>query len=166
MDQLLNDFSPGLFFMQAFIFLILLLLLAKFAWKPIIQSLKIREESIQDALDSAEKAKEEMAQLKADNEKLLDEARQQRDAILQDAREVANGIREEAKNDATKQTDKMIADAKTAIEVEKQAAMAEVRTLVAELSLQVAEKLLKRKLDDEGAQKELISDFIKDVKLN
>ncbi|GAA0892283.1 F0F1 ATP synthase subunit B [Fulvivirga kasyanovii] len=166
MDQLLNDFSPGLFFMQAFIFLILLFLLAKFAWKPIIQSLKIREESIQDALDSAERAKEEMAQLKADNEKLLDEARQQRDTILQDAREVANGIREEAKADATKQTDKMIADARAAIEVEKQAAMAEVRTLVAELSLQVAEKLLKRKLDDEGAQKELISDFIKDVKLN
>lgn len=166
MDQLLNDFSPGLFFMQAFIFLILLFLLAKFAWKPIIQSLKIREESIQDALDSAERAKEEMAQLKADNEKLLDEARQQRDTILQDAREVANGIREEAKADASKQTDKMIADARAAIEVEKQAAMAEVRTLVAELSLQVAEKLLKRKLDDESAQKELISDFIKDVKLN
>ncbi|UII34239.1 F0F1 ATP synthase subunit B [Fulvivirga ulvae] len=166
MDQLLNDFSPGLFFMQAFIFLILLFLLAKFAWKPIIQSLKIREESIQDALDSAERAKEEMAHLKADNEKLLDEARQQRDTILQDARAVANGIREEAKNDATRQTDKMIADARAAIEVEKQAAMAEVRTLVAELSLQVAEKLLKRKLDEEGAQKELISDFINDVKLN
>ena len=115
MDQLLNDFSPGLFFMQAFIFLILLFLLAKFAWKPIIQSLRIREESIQDALDSAERAKEEMAQLKADNEKLLDEARQQRDTILQDAREVANGIREEAKADAAKQTDKMIADARAAI---------------------------------------------------
>lgn len=166
MDQLLNDFSPGLFFMQAFIFLILLFLLAKFAWKPIIQSLRIREESIQDALDSAERAKEEMAQLKADNEKLLDEARQQRDTILQDAREVANGIREEAKADAAKQTDKMIADARAAIEVEKQAAMAEVRTLVADLSLQVAEKLLRKNLDNEDAQKELITDFIKDVKLN
>lgn len=166
MDQLLNDFSPGLFFMQAFIFLILLFLLAKFAWKPIIHSLRIREESIQDALDSAERAKEEMAQLKADNEKLLDEARQQRDTILSDAREVANGIREAAKEDAAKQTDKMIADARAAIITEKKAAMAEVKTLVAELSLEVAEQLLRKELKDDSAQKELIADFVKDVKLN
>jgi len=166
MDQLLNDFSPGLFIMQAIIFLVLLLLLSKYAWKPIVHSLKVREESIQEALDSAEKAKEEMAQLKTDNEKLINEARQEREIILKQAREVAVGIREEAKLDASKQANKMIADAKAAINTEKQAALAEVKSQVAELSLQITEKLLRRKLDDEQAQTELIEDFVKDVKLN
>ena len=166
MDQLLNDFSPGLFIMQTIIFLVLLFLLGKFAWKPIIHSLKIREESIQDALDAAERAKEEMAKLKADNEKLLDEARQQRDIILQEAREVATGIKDAAKGEASKEADKIVADAREAIIIEKQAAMAEVRTLVAELSLEVAEKLLKKNLADEGSQKELISNYINEVKLN
>lgn len=166
MDQLLNDFSPGLFIMQALIFLVLLLLLTKFAWKPIVQSLRIREESIQDALDAAERAKQEMAQLKADNEKLLDEARQQRDTILKEAREVAAALKEEAKTDASKQAERMIADAKAAINNEKRAALAEVKTQVAALSLEITEKLLRKKLSDEGAQKELIEDFVQDVKLN
>ena len=166
MDQLLHDFSPGLFIMQAIIFLVLLLLLTKFAWKPIINALNVREESIQDALDAAERAKAEMEQLKADNERLLDEARQQRDVMLKDAREVANGIKEEAKADASKQTEKMIADARAAINTEKLAAMAEVKTKVAELALEVTEKLLRRQLKDDSAQKELIEDFVKDVKLN
>ncbi|ELR69900.1 ATP synthase B chain [Fulvivirga imtechensis AK7] len=166
MDQLLNDFSPGLFIMQALIFLVLLLLLTKFAWKPIVQSLRIREESIQDALDAAERAKQEMAQLKADNEKLLDEARQQRDTILKDAREVAAALKEEAKADAGKQAERMIADAKAAIDNEKRAALAEVKTQVAALSLEITEKLLRKKLSDESAQKELIEDFVQEVKLN
>lgn len=166
MEQLLNDFSPGLFIMQTLIFLVLLFLLTKFAWKPIIQSLRIREESIQDALDSAERAKEEMQKLKADNEKLLDEARQQRDTILKDAREVAAALKEEARVDASKQTEKMIADAKAAINTEKQAALAEVKMQVAELSLEITEKLLRKKLSDDTAQKELIEDFVQDVKLN
>lgn len=166
MDQLLNDFSPGLFLMQAFIFLVLLLLLSKFAWRPIVDSLKIREQSIQDALDSAEKAREEMAKLQSDNERLLNEARQERDNILKEAREVANVIRDEAKADASKQADKMIADAKAAINNEKQVALAEVKSQVAELSLQISEKLLRKKLKDEKAQQELIEEFVNDVKLN
>ncbi|MEM7107922.1 MAG: F0F1 ATP synthase subunit B, partial [Bacteroidota bacterium] len=95
--------GSGLIFWQALIFLLLIILLAKLAWKPIITSLKIREESIQEALDSAEKAKEEMAALQADNKKLLDEARIERDQILKDARTMANSITEAAKEEATKQ---------------------------------------------------------------
>lgn len=158
--------GTGLIIWQAIIFLLLFFLLAKFAWKPIVQSLRIREESIQEALDSAERAKEEMAALKADNEKLLDEARQERETILKDARDVANGIREEAQVQAAKQTDKMIADAKAAINTEKQAALTEVKAQVAELSLQITEKLLRKKLDNEKAHKELIEEFVNDVKLN
>ncbi|MBL3657742.1 F0F1 ATP synthase subunit B [Fulvivirga sediminis] len=166
MDQLINDFSPGLFIMQALIFLVLLFILAKFAWKPIIQSLKIREESIQDALDAAERAKQEMERLKSDNERLLDEARQEREQILKDARQVANSLKEEASLDAEKQAKRILEDARLAIKNEKQAALTEVKNQVAKLSLQITEKLLRRELADEKAQKELIEDFVKDTKLN
>ncbi|MEP2773823.1 MAG: F0F1 ATP synthase subunit B [Fulvivirga sp.] len=158
--------GTGLIIWQAIIFLLLFFLLAKLAWKPIVQSLRIREESIQEALDSAEKAKNEMAQLKADNEKLLDEARQEREQILKDARDVAASIKADAEADASKQTSKMIEDARHAINTEKAAALTEVKTQVAELSLQITEKLLRRKLEDEKAQKELIQEFVKDINLN
>ncbi|MEM9859355.1 MAG: F0F1 ATP synthase subunit B [Bacteroidota bacterium] len=166
MDQLINDFSPGLFFMQALIFVLILFLLIKFAWRPILESLRIREESIQGALDSAEKAKEEMAALQADNKKLLDEARKERDQILKDARGIADTIKEEAKEEALKQSEKMIEDAKLAINTEKQAALAEVKTQVAELSLQITEKVLRKELKDAKAQKALIEDFIKEDNLS
>mgnify|MGYP003153350347 FL=1 len=166
MEQLVNDFSPGLFFMQLFIFGILLLLLSKFAWKPILNSLKAREGSIADALQSAENAKEEMAKLQADNQKLLQEARLERDKLLKEATDIANKIKEEAKSDAAKQADRMISDAKNAIEVEKNAALKEVTTKVAELSLDIAEKLIRKNLSDDKAQKALAEDFMKDLKLN
>lgn len=166
MEQLVNDFSPGLFFMQLFIFGVLLFLLSKFAWKPILNSLKAREGSIADALQSAENAKEEMAKLQADNQKLLQEARLERDKLLKEATDIANKIKEEAKSDAAKQADKMISDAKNAIEVEKNAALKEVTTKVAELSLDIAEKLIRKNLSDDKAQKALAEDFMKDLKLN
>ena len=166
MEQLVNDFSPGLFFMQLLIFGVLLLLLSKFAWKPILNSLKAREGSIADALQSAENAKEEMAKLQADNQKLLQEARLERDKLLKDATDIANKIKEEAKSDAAKQADKMISDAKSAIEVEKNAALKEVTTKVAELSLDIAEKLIRKNLSSDKAQKALAEDFMKDLKLN
>mgnify|MGYP001952411794 CR=1 FL=1 len=98
----------GLFLWQTIIFIALIFALRKFAWKPIMNSLKIREESIQEALDSAEKAKEEMSKLQADNQKLLEEARLEKDKILKAARDVANSIKEEAHTEASTQTDKMI----------------------------------------------------------
>lgn len=158
--------GTGLIVWQTIIFLLLFFLLAKFAWKPILNSLKIREESIQTALDAAEKAKEEMAQLQADNKKMMDEARQQRDEILKEARDVANTIKEEAKEEASKQTEKMISDARAAINNEKQAALSEVKGQVADLVLQVTEKILRENLENDSAQKDLINKYVKDVNLN
>jgi F-type H+-transporting ATPase subunit b len=163
--ELLNP-GTGLIFWQALIFLLLFFILAKYAWKPITESLRVREESIQKALDSAEKAKAEMAQLQADNKKLLDDARKEREVILKDAREIAAKVKEEAQEDAAKQTSKMIADAKAAINTEKQAALTEVKAQVAGLVIDVAEKLLRKKLSNEKEQRELIEEYIKDVNLN
>jgi F-type H+-transporting ATPase subunit b len=158
--------GTGLIIWQAFIFILLVLLLAKLAWKPILSSLKEREVSIQQALDQAEKAKLEMASLKADNEKLLREARDERDKILRDAREAASRLNDQAQNDAKKTADKIIADAKAVIQTEKQAALRDVREQVANFSLEVAERLMKKNLSDDKSQKELITTYIKDLKLN
>lgn len=156
----------GLIFWQAVVFLILFFLLAKMAWKPILASLKEREESIQGSLDSAEKAKLEMASMKADNEKLLKEAREERDKILRDARDAANRLHDQAQTDAKKNADKIIADAKAVIQTEKNAALRDVREQVALFSLEVAEKLMRKNLADDKAQKELTNRFVDELKLN
>ncbi|MEQ8423370.1 MAG: F0F1 ATP synthase subunit B [Cyclobacteriaceae bacterium] len=156
----------GLIFWQAVVFLILFFLLAKMAWKPILASLKEREETIQGSLDQAEKAKKEMAELKADNEKLLKEAREERDKILRDARDAANRLHDEAQTDAKKNAEKIIEDAKAVIQTEKQAALRDVKEQVALFSLEVAEKLMKKNLSDDKAQKELTNRFVDELKLN
>lgn len=158
--------GTGLILWQTFVFLLLVFLLAIFAWKPILSSLKEREESIQQALDSAEKAKIEMAALKSDNEKLLREAREERDKILREAREAANRMHDQAQADAKKNADKIIEDAKAIIQTEKNAALRDVKAQVAMFSLEIAEKLIKNNLKDDKAQKELADTFIKDLKLN
>jgi len=158
--------GTGLLFWQVVIFVALVILLAKFAWKPILSSLKEREESIQTALDQAEKAKLEMASLKSDNEKLLKEAREERDKILRDARAAGNRLHEEAQASAKKISDKMIDDAKSIINTEKQAALRDVKAQVALFSLEIAEKLIKKNLSDDKSQKELTETLIKDLKLN
>ncbi len=158
--------GPGLIIWQLFVFVLLVFLLGKLAWKPILGSLKEREESIQQALDSAEKAKVEMAALKSDNEKLLREAREERDKILRVAREAANRIHDDAQADAKKNADKIIEDAKAIIQTEKNAALRDVKSQVAMFSLEIAEKLIKNNLKDDKAQKELADTFIKDLKLN
>lgn len=158
--------GTGLIIWQIIIFLALVILLGKLAWKPILASLKERETSIQQALDQAEKAKLEMASLKADNEKLLREARDERDKILRDAREAASRMSEQAQVDAKKTADKIIDDAKAVIQTEKAAALRDVREQVANFSLEVAERLMKKNLSDDKSQKELIGLYIKDLKLN
>lgn len=163
--QLLN-FDPGLILWQLIIFLLLFALLAKFAWKPILNSLKERENSIQDALDTADRARNEMAQLKSDNEKLLKEAREERDKILREAREVSNHMKEEAQLEAKRSADKIVEDARNAINIEKQAALKDVKIQVATFALEIAEKLIKKNLSDDKSQKALVEDYIKDVKLN
>jgi len=163
--ELLNP-GTGLILWQLFIFVVLVILLGALAWKPILQSLKEREVSIQSALDSTERAKLEMASLKADNEKLLKEAREERDKILKEAREAASRLHDQAQQDAKKTADKIIDDARSVIQTEKAAALTEVKSQVAMFSLEIAEKLIKKNLSTDGAQKELIQGYIKDIKLN
>jgi F-type H+-transporting ATPase subunit b len=156
----------GLIFWQTVVFLILFFLLAKLAWKPILNSLKEREVTIQTSLDMAVKAKEEMAALKADNEILLKEAREERDKILRDARDAANRLHDQAQTDAKKNADKIIEDAKAVIQTEKNAALRDVKEQVALFSLEVAEKLMRKNLSDDKSQKELADRFVKELKLN
>jgi F-type H+-transporting ATPase subunit b len=163
--QLLTP-GVGLIIWQTIVFVLLFILLAKLAWKPIINSLKDRERSIQEALDTAEKARHEMSQLRSDNEKLLNEAREERDRILKEAREVSSKMKDEAQHDAKKMTDKIIEDARAAINIEKQAAMKEVKVQVAMFSLEIAEKLMKKNLAGDKAQKELVETYLKDLKVN
>ncbi|OYX21414.1 MAG: ATP synthase F0 subunit B [Algoriphagus sp. 32-45-6] len=158
--------SAGLIFWQLFGFLALLFILIKFAWKPMLAALAEREASIDGALKAAEQARNEMANLKAENEKLLQEARLERDTILRKAQEASAKMIEEAKTEAGKQGALMIENAKAVIETEKKAALAEVKTQVAMLTLEVTEKLIRKNLSDDKAQSALVDEFIKDLKLN
>ena len=163
--DLLNP-GTGLIAWQLFVFVLLFILLSKMAWKPILSSLKERETSIQLALDSAEKAKIEMASLKSDNEKLFKEAREERDKILRDAREAGGRLHDQAQVDAKKNADRIIEDAKAVINTEKAAALRDVKAQVALFSLEISEKLMKKNLSNDKAQKELTDTLIKDLKLN
>lgn len=156
----------GLIIWQLIVFLIVLFILRTFVWRPILSALKTREFQIEDSLRAAEHAKEEMKQIQADNEYLLQEARIERDAILKEAREEAGHIVERAKAETSDITSKMIQDAREAIDVEKKAALTEVRELVASLSLEIAEKILRENLSDDKSQKALVNKFIKEVKVN
>ncbi len=158
--------GTGLILWQLIVFLLLFFLLAKLAWKPIITSLKERERSIQDALDTAERARIEMSRLKSDNENLLKQAREEREKILRDARDVSARMKEEAEQNAKKSADRIIDDARMAINNEKQAALREVKDVVANLSLDVASKILRKNLSNDQAQKDLTQQYIKDIKLN
>lgn len=166
MDKLINDFSYGLFFWQAIILVILIVLLAKFAWKPILTALAAREEGISNALLAAENAKKDMQNLKADNEKLLAEARAERDLMIKEAREIKEKMIADAKSEAQAQGEKMIESAKATIESEKNAAMAELKNQVSSLSLEIAETLLKGELSNKEAQTKLVEKMLGDAKLN
>lgn len=158
--------SSGLIFWQLIGFLALFYILLKFAWKPILSALEERDGSIDSALKAAEQARNEMANLKAENEKLLAEARVERDLILTKAQEASKRMIEEAKEESIKQGALMIENAKAVIENEKKAALTEVKNQVALLTLEVTEKLLRKNLSDQASQKELVDEFVKDLKLN
>lgn len=158
--------SSGLIFWQLLGFLALLFILIKFAWKPMLAALEERESGIENALKAAELARNEMANLKSENEKLLQEARLERDIILKKAQEASVKMIEDAKNEALKVAALQIENAKAVIETEKKAAITEVKNQVAILTIEVTEKLLRRNLTDEKAQKALVDEFIKDTKLN
>ncbi|MEP2026735.1 MAG: F0F1 ATP synthase subunit B [Reichenbachiella sp.] len=156
----------GLIIWQTVIFLAVFGILAAFVWRPITDALRTRESFIQDSLDAAENAKKKIEELKQDNEYLLEEARIERDNMIKDATQIASQIKEDAKEDTSKITAKMIEDAKAVINTEKNAALADVKNLVAELSLDIAEKVLKNSLADKKAQETLVKDLVKDIKVN
>ncbi len=156
----------GLLFWMLVSFSTILFLLKKFAWKPILKMLHDREESIQKALDSAEKAKEEMKALQANNERVLLEAKIERDRILKEARELKDSIIGEAKTKAQAEGEKMLAIARENINNEKMAAITELKNQVAKLSIEIAEKILREELSSQEKQKQLVKALLDDVKLN
>ncbi|MFK7952597.1 MAG: F0F1 ATP synthase subunit B [Ekhidna sp.] len=156
----------GLIIWQLIIFLIVLVILRAFVWRPILSALKAREFQIEDSLRAAENAKEEMKQIQADNEYILREARIEKDQILKEAKTQAEGIVEHAKAETSGITSKMLQDARESIEMEKKAAVSEIKEVVASLSVDIAEKILREKLADDKSQKALVDKFIKEVKIN
>ncbi|MBK6521052.1 MAG: F0F1 ATP synthase subunit B [Bacteroidia bacterium] len=156
----------GLIFWTAIVFLLLLGILGKFAWKPILNAIKTREEGIEKALGAADTALKEVRELKSNNDKMLLEARNERDALMKEARETKESIVAEAKSKAQKDADRIMASAREQIINEKNAAVAELKNQVASLSIEIAEKILRSDLSTDEKQKALVSNLMKDVNLN
>ena len=165
MEKLLEEFSIGLFFWQTLIFIALIFLLKKFAWKPILEAINEREDGIKNALESAEKARQEMASLQSDNEETLKKARAERDTLLKEAREIKQKLIDDAKNEANVEAKKIIVQAQETISSEKNAAIVDLKKQVANLSVDIAEKVLDEKLSDDKDQMKLIKELVKDVKI-
>ncbi len=166
MEKIINEFSVGLFFWQLVLFLLLLFLLKRFAWDHILTSVKNREDSIKEGLASAEEAKQQMRQLKRDNQDLLAEARKEKEEILKSAREAKEQMIADSKAKAKEEGDKMISNAKEVIRAERSAAVNELKSQVADLSIQIAEKIIKSELSSDAKQKDLIASAMKNAELN
>jgi len=160
--------SPGVgtIFWSALIFVLFLLILSKFAWKPILAAVKAREEMIKGSLQSAEKAREEMLKLQSDNEAILRKAREEREVILKEARDIRDRLISEAKGKASEEAEKLIEKARTGIEGEKRKALSEIHDQVATLSVEIASKLLEAQLVKTGEQEKLIDNYLKDIDFN
>jgi len=156
----------GLIFWTSVVFIILLVLLKRMAWTPILNNVDARNKSIEEALEAAKNARDEMSNLKADNDRILKEARAERDEMLKEARELKANIISEAKNAAKDEADKIIASAKVVIENEKAGAISELKNTVGSLSVDIAEKVLRAELKDVDKQNAFIADMLKDIKLN
>jgi len=166
MDNPLISPSIGIIFWGTVVFVILMILLAKFAWKPILKAVKDREDSISDSLALADKTKAEMAALQSENETLLQKARAERDQIIKEANEASKLMIAEAKDKSKVEADKIMSDAQKAITNEKNAAMSEIKTHVAALSLEIAEKIVKGELASSDKQKALAGQLAEDITLN
>lgn len=164
MDLITPEF--GLVFWTLITFLVLLFILRKFAWKPILGAVSEREEGIKEALASAEKARQEMENLQADNERILKEARAEREAMLKEARELKNKMIDDAKAEAQQEASKLVAQAQAAIEAEKKAAVADLKSQVAEISISIAETVLKDELSNKTKQEKLVESILEDTSLN
>lgn len=154
----------GLIFWTTVVFTLLVLLLKKFAWKPILSAVDERNKSIKDSLAQAEKARSEMSELTANNEKIIAQAKVDRDIILKEARDMKNEIISEAKEKANKEAEKLVSTAKEQILNEKMKAITELKNHVADLSIEMAEKILSSELSDVAKQKELVSKALKESK--
>lgn len=164
MDLLTPDL--GLFFWTLVVFLCVWLILKKFAWKPITSSLNNRADSIAEALNEAKKAREEMAQLKAENEKIIAEAKKERDQILHEAKELKDNILKEAKEEAKTQGSKMIEEAKISIRKERERSFLDLKREVAEIAVNIATKLLKSELSDKEKQEVMVEKYLEETNLN
>ena len=156
----------GLIFWTTIVFLLLLIVLKKYAWKPILAAVDERNKSIEDALKAADKAKKEMLALNTDNERILIQAKKERDALLKEGREIKDNIIAEAKDKAKIEADKILITAKEQINNEKMKAITELKNQVASMSIDIAEKILKSELSDKNKQKELIAEALKSNELN
>ena len=165
MEKLISEFSFGLFFWQLLIFIFLVLLLKKFAWKPILDAVNERESSIKAAMSEADKARNEMAAIQESNQKVLKEARAEREALLKDARNTGAEIVAQAKSDAKTEANKIISQAQEAIQNEKRAAVSELKNQVAQISLEIAEKVIDTELANKDKQAQLVDKLLKDSSL-
>ncbi|MCJ7820225.1 MAG: F0F1 ATP synthase subunit B [Bacteroidales bacterium] len=156
----------GTIFWTTLIFLILLVLLRKFAWGPILNAIKAREEMINNALDSAEKAREEMKVLQADNEAILRKAREERDKILRDARTAYDKLMTDAKEKGVAESEALVKRAKELIEREKISAINEVKREVAQLAIEIASKVVSETLKNDAEQQKLMERYIKEIEAN
>ena len=161
MEKLIEEFSVGLFFWQTVLFIALIFLLRKFAWKPILNAVIEREEKIEGALKAAEEAENKMKELSANNEKILADARVERENILKDGRSIKEKMIADAKNQASTEAEKIITSAKEQINIEKMKAMTEIKNQVADISIEMAEKILRTELKDAKNQKKLIEEALK-----
>ena len=166
MEKLIEEFSLGLFFWQSLLFIALVFLLWRYAWKPILNAVNDREEGIKNALAAAEEAKKEMQNVTADSEKLLQEARAEREIMLKEAREIKDKIVADAKELAEVEGDKLIKQAQATIESEKKAAVSDLKNQVAELSVGIAEKIIKDQLANKNKQLKMVDDLLDDIKLD
>ncbi len=156
----------GTIFWMVLSFGIVFFILRKFAWGPIMNGIHAREKSIEEALQSAELARQEMAELKADHDKIMIEARAERDTLINEARKIKEEMIEAAKSEAEKEGDKLVEKARKQIESEKASAIGEIRTQISTLSIDIAEKILRVELADQGKEQAMIDEMLKDLKLN
>ena len=165
MEKLISEFSFGLFFWQLLIFVGLIFLLKKYAWKPILDTVNERETSIKDALNAADAARKEIETLKEDNQKVLKEARAEREALLKDARKVSTEMVDQAKKQAKIETEKILTQAQEAIENEKRAAINVLKNQVAGIAMDIAEKVVEKELDDKDQQLKLVRQLLREANL-
>ena len=165
MEKLINEFSFGLFFWQLLIFVGLIFILKKFAWKPILDTLNERENSIKESLESAQKAKDEFSKIKADNEKILNEARKERDFIISDAKKSGRLIIEDAKNAAKLESEKIIENARESMTNEKKLILKDLKSQVIDLSVDIASKILKKELNKKERQDDFTQKLIDEIEI-